>query len=406
MFFGYLLPQNNIPMGSITINSLRTIIIFSGLVISVSSFAQTTRTNTSAGSLWFDGGAGWSAGVPANNATTFNNNAKATILNAQSAVAASFTAGNGAELIINTGGQLTVNGNFTTNNGTIITIAGNLIINGNLIVNNNLTWNVTGTVQINGNIQVANNSSITIAGGGAINSTGNFTGGNNTAVVLNGGNLNLAGSITVGAGSTATGTGGVATFASCSGGGAFCANLVALPISLIYFKGSGGALSAKLEWATASELNFDYFDIEKSSDGTTFQSIAKVKGNGTTNLRHDYSFTDEKPLIGKNYYRLKSVDFDGYTEYFKVVMVDFDGKKNFSVYPNPSDGISLNIETNFTPLSKGFVVVYNAVGAMVARFEVSGSASTLTMPMKLESGVYFAKYISSDFTSTCRVLVK
>ncbi len=179
-----------------------------------------------------------------------------------------------------------------------------------------------------------------------------------------------------------------------------------LPVRLLSFNGSQVLKQIKLDWATASELNFDFFDIEKSSDGATFQSIATVKGQGTTNIRHDYSFTDEKPLIGKNYYRLKSVDFDGYTEYFKVVMVDFDGKKDFSVNPNPSDGIALNIETNFTPLNKGFVVVYNAVGAVVARFEVSGSTSLLTMPMKLESGVYFAKYISSDFTSTSRVLVK
>jgi hypothetical protein len=179
-----------------------------------------------------------------------------------------------------------------------------------------------------------------------------------------------------------------------------------LPIELLFFNASEKGGQVNINWATASELNFDFFDIEKSSDGTTFHSIATVKGNGTTNLRHDYSFTDEKPLIGKNYYRLKSVDFDGYTEYFKIVMVDFDGKKDFSVNPNPSDGIALNIETNFTPLNKGFVVVYNAVGAVVARFEVSGSASMLTMPVKLESGVYFAKYISSGFTSTNRVVVK
>ena len=50
-----------------------------------------------------------------------------------------------------------------------------------------------------------------------------------------------------------------------------------------------------------------------SSEGKSFQSIAKVKGNGTTTQRHDYFLDDEKPYIGKNYYRLKSVDFDGYT---------------------------------------------------------------------------------------------
>jgi hypothetical protein len=159
-------------------------------------------------------------------------------------------------------------------------------------------------------------------------------------------------------------------------------------------------------WATASELNFDYFDIEKSSDGKTFQSIAKVNGHGTTNERKDYSLEDEKPYIGENYYRLKSVDYDGYTEYFNVVLVDFDGSKAFSILPNPSDGISFTAETNFIPENRAFVAIYSTLGSEIARYEVSGNKSMLTLPVKLESGVYFAKYITHDFTSVNRVLVK
>jgi len=179
-----------------------------------------------------------------------------------------------------------------------------------------------------------------------------------------------------------------------------------LPIELLFFKASKGLNRISLSWATASELNFDYFDIEKSSDGKAFHSIAKVTGHGTTNERKDYSLNDEKPYIGKNYYRLKSVDFDGYTEYFNVVMVDFDGKKSFSVYPNPSDGVSFTAETNFIPQNRAFIAIYSTIGSEIARYEVSGEASTITLPVKLESGVYYAKYISLDFNSTNRVLVK
>jgi hypothetical protein len=210
----------------------------------------------------------------------------------------------------------------------------------------------------------------------------------------------------VGNSSTATGTGTVTVGGSCSDGGSSFCGVGPLPIQLLSFKAFKTEKNISLEWATASELNFDYFDIEKSSDGKNFYSIANVKGNGTTNERHDYSLTDEKPLIGKNYYRLKSVDFDGYTEYFNVIMVDFDGKKNFSVYPNPSDGVSFTTETNFTPDSRAFVVVYSTIGSEIGRYEVSGAVSTITLPVKLESGVYYAKYISLDFNSANRLLVK
>jgi len=188
--------------------------------------------------------------------------------------------------------------------------------------------------------------------------------------------------------------------------GPFTFNEQGLPVELLYFKGSKGIESVNLSWATASELNFDFFEIQKSKDGKQFNTIGNAKGNGTTSIRQNYSFSDEKPAIGKNYYRLKSVDFDGYTEYFSVVMVDFDGKKNFSIYPNPSDGVTFTTETNFTPKSRAFVAIYSAIGSEIARYEVSGDVSTLTLPVKLESGVYFAKYISVDFTSSTQVLVK
>jgi hypothetical protein len=180
----------------------------------------------------------------------------------------------------------------------------------------------------------------------------------------------------------------------------------ALPIELLYFKASKGVNKIALSWGTSSEKNLDYFDIEKSSDGKAFQSIARVNGHGTTNERNDYSLDYEKPYIGKNYYRLKSVDFDGYTEYFNVVMVDFDRSKVFSIYPNPSNGITITAETNFVPQTRAFIAIYSSSGSEIGRFEVFGDKSQLTMPVKLASGLYYAKYISGEFTSTNRVVVK
>ena len=98
-----------------------------------------------------------------------------------------------------------------------------------------------------------------------------------------------------------------------------------LPIQLLFFSVNRVEKSLVLEWTTASELNFDYFSVERSSNGTDFIEIFQIKGHGTTNERHNYKLQDNQPLIGKNYYRLKSVDFDEYTEYFNVVVADYSG---------------------------------------------------------------------------------
>ena len=179
-----------------------------------------------------------------------------------------------------------------------------------------------------------------------------------------------------------------------------------LPIELLFFKGFKKSTSISLSWATASELNFDYFEIQKSHDGLNFNVINNITGHGTTNERKDYSFEDEKPYIGRNYYRLKSVDFDGYSEVFDVIMVEYNGDKNFSVYPNPSEGYHVETETNFVPLQSAYISIHSSTGYEKARFKVDGGRSTLNMPVKLESGWYYARFISSEFTSVSRFLVR
>ena len=179
-----------------------------------------------------------------------------------------------------------------------------------------------------------------------------------------------------------------------------------LPITLTSFSGRQIMKQITLNWSTASELNFDFFDIEKSSDGATFQSIATVKGQGTTNIRHDYSFTDEKPLIGKNYYRLKSVDFDGYTEYFDVVSVDFTADKLFFISPNPSDGASLGFTLNFVPDGNTSIIVYDNLSNIVGFYTPSDYSQNITFPNSLKSGLYFAKIIAGDFVKVERFVVR
>jgi hypothetical protein len=101
-----------------------------------------------------------------------------------------------------------------------------------------------------------------------------------------------------------------------------------LPIELLHFDASctTDRKSVNLKWATATEINNDYFTIERSADGINFDPIAIIKGAGNSNKILDYQWTDNDMLSGKvNYYRLKQTDYDGKSETFKPIPVRCNG---------------------------------------------------------------------------------
>jgi hypothetical protein len=113
-----------------------------------------------------------------------------------------------------------------------------------------------------------------------------------------------------------------------------------LPVDLVYFETKAiDDQQALLHWQTASELNNNYFDVERSYDAIHWEWVGNVTGNGTTNQLTDYNFTDKSIATSQNtpYYRLKQVDFDGAFEYSNERVVSFDGKVEkleIAAYPN------------------------------------------------------------------------
>jgi len=365
---------------------------------------QTTRTNTTSGSLWFDDGAGWSAGVPTPTSNViFNNGTEATINKAQSATVANFIANNNVTLNINLGGLLTVNGGFVTDNGSTINVYGNLLLNGDLVVNNNLTLFVSGTFTINGGVDFGNNGNLTITNTGLLTISGDVTATNNTNLVVNG-LITIGGNIAVGNGSTISGTGSLTYGGTCTDGNSNFCETSLLPISLLYFKGGNKNNAIRLFWSTASEINFDHFNLERSPNGNDFNSIANINGHGTSHEKRDYTFDDNFPLIGKNYYRLTSVDFDNYKETFNVIVLDYSGEKEFQVSPNPSDGRTITLNFNFDS-KEGQVVIYDNMASIVDTFQVN-ETDQVSFTNTLKDGIYFAKYSSPSFTKAIRFLVK
>ncbi|MCZ2393686.1 MAG: T9SS type A sorting domain-containing protein [Chitinophagales bacterium] len=115
-----------------------------------------------------------------------------------------------------------------------------------------------------------------------------------------------------------------------------------LPITLVHFTGTLIEDKVLLSWETASELNNDYFIVEKSTDAQNWTAIGNVKGHGTTSDPHQYQLWDNEPYSGVNYYRLKQVDFDATHHYSRIIQVELNvakaGEGFVSLHPNPTDG--------------------------------------------------------------------
>jgi hypothetical protein len=95
-----------------------------------------------------------------------------------------------------------------------------------------------------------------------------------------------------------------------------------LPIELISFEGHDHEGCNHLDWATASEANTDYYDVEWSRDAYVWESIGILPAAGNSNMTLYYNFVDESPLSIVNYYRLVQYDWDGMYEIFGPIAID------------------------------------------------------------------------------------
>jgi len=108
-----------------------------------------------------------------------------------------------------------------------------------------------------------------------------------------------------------------------------------LPVELISFNATLNNEKVDLSWQTASEINNDYFTLEKSLDGFNWESFSKQDGAWNSSSLISYNDVDYNPYRGTSYYRLKQTDFNGEFEYSEMVVVDNHLEDVISIYPNP-----------------------------------------------------------------------
>lgn len=178
-----------------------------------------------------------------------------------------------------------------------------------------------------------------------------------------------------------------------------------LPVTWHYFNGYYADGSAYLEWRTASEINNSGFEVERSNDGVNFTKIGWVEGNGSTTVEQAYLFTDENPLPGWNYYRLKQIDYDEKFEYSRLIPVFVDDLPQVEIYPNPlRDHIFLSrISTELPPE----VTLTNILGQRSWTLTQDPmQPSRYNLPVRLEPGVYHARIRMGEAVYTRKVIIE
>lgn len=426
------------------------------LILSIEVSAQNSAVNGN----WTTGST-WSGGNVPSGWTTINVNHTITKTSGHNV--------EGTLNINSPNGKLTINGNLVVTGGSIVNVYGELNITGNLTLNSNFNVHPGGKVIVDGSVTVVSSQYLTIgtavappayadmvikqnlisqtSGDVTINQNGRFavygnvtndTGGDTVITVNQGGQVYIHGNISlVGGGDdiinnnstdpyglyvngtvSATGSGG-STIDSNVGdqqdlfnSNPGFANWVAsqsdspLPVELLFFNALKDNGLVELTWATASQLNFDYFSVEYSTDGLVWTEIERIKGEGTTQNKDEYDLKNVKVLTGTNYYRLRMVDLDGTFEYSKVAMIIIEAPMLVSVYPNPikqSDVIS--VELNFTPNEGDRIVVYNIYGTELLSLPVNVTKVQLQIS-DFKEGTYVIKYNGLNFSRSFKMLVQ
>jgi hypothetical protein len=316
--------------------------IFCWFVFQASADAQTCTLTVAGNVNWSTGSWSCTSGSPPTTAGTWTGNVVVTGL------------GNGESLTVDI--NIRVTGNVTLNvsgaapaliipSGITFQVDGNL---GSGSVNNlNLTTN--GTLNVGGTMQLKNNG--VIQGSGRINAT--------SIDVKNG---------------TSCGTGCPTVYTgTCSSGNSWCSGSTvnttggALPVGLVRFVVETFEDRVSLEWETSSEINNDFFIVERLQGNNEWVSIGQVDGNGTSNDSHAYKFEDYDVNPSEvAYYRLKQVDYNGDQTVFNVVKtekLDLKGHK-YSIIKSES---TIEILFDDDQLDYTEVILIDAMGNVLSR---------------------------------------
>jgi hypothetical protein len=164
-----------------------------------------------------------------------------------------------------------------------------------------------------------------------------------------------------------------------------------LPIELLHFTAKCNNSFVKIEWVTASEINNNYFALEKSNDGINYYAIATMAGAGNSTNMLNYTYNDKVLDNQISYYRLKQTDYNGITKTYNPISVNCNyGINNILAFNNQMGNLIVAISDNTKNNYKA--TIYNSLGSLVANKAIvseNGKTNTAFDISTLSVGVYF-----------------
>lgn len=242
----------------------------------------------------------------------------------------------------------------------------------------NVYWKVDGAVDINDNSVfkgtiVANNAAISLK----------------TGTTLDGRALTTTGALTTAAITATLPVGS------------------SLPVTWLSFTAAKNTSSSVLlKWSTASEINNHHFDVQRSSDGSSFTTLGSVATGNNPNTVQNYSYTEFKTINGNNFYRLKQVDLDGKFKYSAVVKINMTGAL-WALFPNPATSkTSVQIRSQLKNVSFTLFDNYGKIVYYRSLPNVSAGEFKDIPVSNLAKGIYMLKIQSDKGSKTEKIIVQ
>ncbi|WP_026904965.1 T9SS type A sorting domain-containing protein [Pedobacter glucosidilyticus] len=182
-----------------------------------------------------------------------------------------------------------------------------------------------------------------------------------------------------------------------------------VPVSFTSFTGENTASGILLNWKTASEKSNSHFEIFRAGEDKDFKFVSRINGKGNSDAIQNYSYTDNNPLNGNNYYQLKQVDFDGTeTIYNQLVAVKSSlSNQNFKVYVNEEGLLNAYINASSSTVAK--ITVYDISGKKVfessQNLQAGDNAIKIAIPT-IQAGVYVARITANGLNAQTKFVKK
>jgi len=185
---------------------------------------------------------------------------------------------------------------------------------------------------------------------------------------------------------------------------------IPLPIQLLNFTAIANNGAIEIKWITASEINNDYYTVEKSIDGLYFETLAIIPSFGNSNQIQNYSAMDIDPCLGISYYRLKQTDFNEDYKYSKIISINFSSAFDIglNVFPNPVLSDNINVIITGVKATEYLVVLTDMIGRTHYSAMVIADKESyyFTLNNNLTSGMYILTASSSNKHYSKKIVIQ